>query len=109
VARGTLADEVGAIVHLLGHDAVRGAVNLAAPEPVTNRDFTHALGRALHRPTVLPTPLTPLRIVYGSELVQSLLVDGQRVSSAKLSGSGFEFAHPELDAALDAVLHPGAA
>jgi uncharacterized protein (TIGR01777 family) len=64
----TLADEVGAIVHLLGHDAVRGAVNLAAPEPVTNRDFTHALGRALHRPTVLPTPLTPLGFVFGAEL-----------------------------------------
>jgi uncharacterized protein (TIGR01777 family) len=100
----TIDDEVGAIVHLLTADGVRGPVNLTAPNPATNAELTDALGRALHRPTVLPTPLAPLKVLYGSELVQALLVDGQRVSSAKLAASGYAFAHPELDDALAAVL-----
>ncbi|HEX5586385.1 MAG TPA: TIGR01777 family oxidoreductase [Acidimicrobiia bacterium] len=100
----TIDDEVGAIVHLLTADDVHGPVNLTAPNPATNAELTDALGRALHRPTVLPTPLAPLKVLYGSELVQSLLVDGQRVSSAKLVASGYAFAHPELDDALAAVL-----
>ena len=100
----TLDDEAGAIVHALGADDVRGPLNLTAPNPVTNAELTDALGRALHRPTVLPTPLMPLKVLYGAELVQSLLVDGQRVSSAKLVASGYEFAHTDLDDALRAVL-----
>lgn len=105
----TLDDEVGAIVHALDTDALSGAVNLAAPDPATNAELTAALGRALHRPTVLPTPLLPLKVIYGAELVQSLLVDGQRVSSAKLVASGYEFMHPGLDEALRAVLGAPAA
>ncbi|MET0627372.1 MAG: TIGR01777 family oxidoreductase [Acidimicrobiia bacterium] len=105
----TLDDEVGAIVHLLSAESVRGPVNLTAPNPATNAELTDALGRALHRPTILPTPLAPLKVLYGSELVQSLLVDGQRVSSAKLAASGYEFAHPQLDDALRAVLRAPAA
>ncbi|MET0920448.1 MAG: DUF1731 domain-containing protein, partial [Acidimicrobiia bacterium] len=58
----------------------------------------------LHRPAVLPTPRLPLNVLYGRELVQSLLVDGQRVSSAKLVDSGYAFAHSELDDALRAIL-----
>jgi len=104
-----LDDEVGAILHVLTHDDVRGAVNLTAPNPVTNREFARALGAALHRPAVLPTPLLPLKVLYGSELVQALLVDGQRVSSAKLVASGYQFAHPELDDALRAILRAPAA
>ena len=80
-------------------------MNLTAPNPVTNAEFTAALGDALHRPTLMPTPLAPLKVVYGAELVQSLLVDGQRVSSAKLVSDGFDFHHHELEPALDAVLH----
>jgi uncharacterized protein (TIGR01777 family) len=100
----TLDDEVGAIAHVLTHDDVRGPVNLTAPNPVTNRELTSALGGALHRPAVLPTPLLPLKVLYGAELVQSLLVDGQRVSSAKLVASGYEFEHEQIDDALHAVL-----
>ena len=80
--------------------SVSGPVNLTAPNPVTNAEFTESLGRALHRPTLLPTPMFGLKIVYGDELVETLL-GSQRVSSAKLQASGFEFAHPELDGALD--------
>lgn len=105
----TLDDEVGAIVHAIGSDTLRGPVNLTAPDPVTNAEFTAALGRAVHRPTLIPTPLAPLKVVYGSELVQSLLVDGQRVSSAKLVADGYRFEHRELDGALAAVLRAPAA
>ena len=99
-----LADEVGAIRHALTHDDLRGAVNATAPNPVTNAEFTKALGGALHRPTVLPTPLAPLKAVYGSELVQHLLVEGQRVQPSRLLESGYEFTAPELDAALVSIL-----
>ena len=58
----------------------------------------------LHRPTVLPTPLVPLRAVYGDELVKTLLVDGQRVMPARLEVTGFRFTHTELEPALEHVL-----
>ncbi len=97
-------DEAGAICHLLNAKVVSGPVNLVAPTPVTNREFTAAIGRELHRPTILPTPLLTLKARYGNELVQSLLVSGQRVDCGKLRASGYEFVHPELDGALRAVL-----
>jgi uncharacterized protein (TIGR01777 family) len=101
-------DEVGAIRHLLTAD-VSGAVNLTAPNPATNAEFTAALGAALHRPTKLPTPMLPLKVLYGGELVESLLLDGQRVLPAALEASGYAFALPELDGALAAVLAAPAA
>jgi uncharacterized protein (TIGR01777 family) len=104
-----LDDHVGATRHLLADDSVRGAANLSAPNPATNAEFTHALGDALHRPTVLPTPLLPLKAVYGGELVEHLLVNGQRVLPRVLQQSGYEFAHAQLDDALRAVLAAPAA
>ena len=104
-----LDDEAAAIRHLLTAERVSGPVNLTAPNPVTNAEFTSALGRAVHRPTVLPTPLAPLRIVYGGELVQHLLVEGQRALPRVLEGSGYEFGQPSIDGALAAVLAAPAA
>jgi hypothetical protein len=104
-----LDDHVGAMLHLLGAEFVSGPVNLTAPRPVTNSEFTKALGAAVHRPTVLPTPLFPLKAVYGSELVEHLLVKGQRVLPRVLESSGYEFVHPVLDDALRAVLAAPAA
>lgn len=101
-------DEVGAIRHLLTAD-VSGPVNLTAPNPVTNAEFTATLGRVLQRPTKLPTPMLPLKALYGAELVQSLLLDGQRVQPAALEASGYEFALPTLEGALRAVLAAPAA
>ncbi len=100
----SLADEVGAILHAIDTASVSGPVNATAPNPVTNLEFTHGLGRALHRPTKLPTPLLPLKLVYGAELVQHLLVDGARVMPEVLEASGYTFAHPTLDVALAALL-----
>jgi uncharacterized protein len=100
----TLADEVGAIRHAIDHESVRGPVNLVAPSPVTNADFARTLGQVLHRPTVLPTPMLPLKLRFGAELVESLLLGGQRVTPARLAESGFEFTASSLDAALRAIV-----
>jgi uncharacterized protein (TIGR01777 family) len=100
----SLDDEIAAILRALEQPALTGATNVTAPTPVTNAEFTDTLGRVLHRPARLPTPLTPLRAVYGRELVDSLLLGGQRVRPAALTAGGFEFAHPTLEAALRAVL-----
>lgn len=86
----SLRDEVAAMLFLLDHD-VPGPVNLTAPTPVTNRRFTHALGRALHRPAVLPTPKLPLYAKFGKELVDTLMYSSQRVVPAALLSHGFQF------------------
>jgi uncharacterized protein len=105
----SLPDEVRAILHVLEHDSIAGPVNLTGPSPVTNTEFTETLGAVLHRPTVLPTPLLPLQLRYGKELVRQLLVEGQRVLPAKLLADGFRFEHPTLETALRAVLATPAA
>ncbi len=90
-----LDDHVGAMLHLLADDSVHGAANLTAPNPVTNVEFTRALGRALHRPTVLPTPLFPLKAVYGAELIEHLLVNGPtRAPSVARAGSDHGLSAP---------------
>lgn len=100
----SIADEVGAILHTIDTDALHGPVNVTGPIPVTNAAFTKALGAAVHRPTVLPTPLTPLKVLYGAELVQRVLAEGQRVLPEALEVSGYAFRHPTLEVALEAVL-----
>jgi len=98
-----LEDEVRAIEHLLTAD-VSGPVNLTAPDPVTNAQFTKTLARVLRRPAVLPVPVTALRLVLGRELADEVAATGARVLPAKLLESGFQFAHPELEGALRAIL-----
>ena len=97
-------DEVGAILHVITHPELSGPVNVTAPVPATNAEMTAALGRVLKRPTLLPTPLPAIRLVYGSELVHLLLEIGQRAVPDRLAGTGFAFAHPDLDEALRAAL-----
>jgi uncharacterized protein len=100
----SIDDEVRAILHALVQERVAGPVNLTGPRPVTNAEFTKTLGRVLHRPTAIPTPLLPLRALYGSELVQHLLVEGQRVLPKQLEQTGYAFARPTLEEALRAVV-----
>lgn len=95
----TLEDEVRLIVHLLTSD-VSGPVNATAPGPATNADVTKALGRALHRPTVLSVPQFALGLAMGRELTDQVILAGQRVLPAVAQQSGFEFQHPDLDGAL---------
>jgi uncharacterized protein len=98
----SIDDEIRAIQFLLTHE-VAGPVNLTAPEPVTNAEYTNALGRAVHRPTTI-LPITGPRVLYGRELADSLLLTSARVVPAALLEAGFEFTHPELDEALTAIL-----
>ena len=99
----TLHDEVEALVWLLTAD-VEGPVNLTAPEPVTNRELTAALGRTLRRPTLLPVPKPALWARAGRELTEALLYSSARVEPALLLRRGFRFTHPDIATALDAVL-----
>jgi uncharacterized protein (TIGR01777 family) len=96
-------DHIAAVEHLLTSD-LEGAVNLTAPEPVTNATFTKVLGAVLHRPTVLPIPAFAPKLLLGAELADTLLFTGQRVVPQRLSDSGFEFSHPHLEGALRQLL-----
>jgi uncharacterized protein (TIGR01777 family) len=100
----SISDEVGAILHALTNESLSGPVNVTGPTPVTNAEFTKTLGLVVHRPTVIPTPLLPLKARYGSELVQHLLVEGQRVLPKRLEATGYAFAHPTLEDALRAAV-----
>lgn len=99
----SLTDEVGAIRFLLDHD-VAGPVNLAAPEPVTNAEFTRVLARVLRRPAVVPVPRFGPAIVLGREAAEELAFYSQRVLPRRLEAAGFRFAHPTLEQALRAEL-----
>lgn len=100
----TLDDEVAAILHVLGDDALHGPVNLASPHPATNAEFTRTLGRVLRRPTLLPTPTFALKAVLGAQLVDEMLLAGQRVVPSRLQAAGFVFRHPQLEDGLRDVL-----
>lgn len=101
----SLEDAVGAILHALHCDLLSGPVNVVSPNPVTNRQFTNTLGRALHRPTVFPLPAPVAGLMLG-EMARELLLASQRVLPIRLEGSGYHFAHRELSCALEAILHP---
>jgi len=100
----SLADEVGAIIHLLTND-VEGPVNLTAPNPVTNDEFTKALGSVLNRPTLIPIPKLALWARLGRELSETLLERGANVTPSVLLSSGYEFSDPELRPALERMLN----
>ena len=97
----TLDDNVAAIRHAINSGSLQGPVNFTAPNPVTNSEFAETLGHALHRPTVLPTPLLPLKLRYGEELVEGMLLASQRVLPKKLAANSFVFSAPTLSRAFD--------
>lgn len=94
-----LDDALAALLHAVRTDTLEGAVNVVAPQPVSNAEFTRALGAALRRPTVLPMPSFAARLAFG-ELADELLLASQRVAPSRLQQSGFEFAWPTLSGAL---------
>ena len=96
-------DEVGIILWALDNEKVGGVVNATAPNPVTNRAFSKALGQALGRPAAMPVPGLTLDLMYGREFGK-VLRGGQRVLPRRALDLGYEFRHPQLDAALDDLL-----
>ena len=91
-------DVAGAILFCLDTAEARGPVNVTAPEPATNREFSKALGRALGRPAILPIPGFALQVLYGD--MAETVTTGVRAVPARLRELGYRFAHPDLDAAL---------
>ena len=100
----SLDDELAAIEHLLTAK-VSGAVNLTAPNPVTNADFTTTLARTIKRLAILPIPKFGPQLLLGAELADALLFTGQRVMPAELLKSGFVFKHSTIEVALRALLN----
>ena len=96
----TLDDVVGIINFALENESVRGAVNVVAPNPVTNEEFTKTLGSVLYRPTFLPLPEFAVHMVFG-EMGDALLLDSTRVIPKRLQDNGYEFRFTDLKPALE--------
>ena len=99
-----LDDHVQAISFLLTADQLRGPVNMSAPDPVTNAEFTKALGAALHRPAIVPVPAAALHLVLGRQMAKEMLLSGARVQSTRLQAARFPFRHTDLREALSTML-----
>ena len=99
----SLDDAIGAIRHLIDSPGLSGPFNVSLPTPVTNREFSAALGRALHRPAILPVPPAALRLAYGA-LADELLIASAKVVPLGLEAAGYRFQHPDIDSALQAAL-----
>ena len=97
-----IQDETAAIRFLIENESASGPFNLAAPQPVTNADFSRALGRVLGRPAVAPAPAFALRAALGE--MSTLLLDGQRVVPKRLQEAGFDFGYTRVGAALEDLL-----
>jgi uncharacterized protein (TIGR01777 family) len=99
-------DVAGAVSFCLRTDGAAGPLNVCAPEPATNAEFSKALGRALRRPAVLPVPGLALKLLYGE--MSSVVTTGVRMVPARLRELGYDFRRPELENALREVTGAGA-
>jgi uncharacterized protein (TIGR01777 family) len=96
-------DWVRLVTWTMTHEGARGALNATSPAPVTNAEFSKALGRALHRPSLLPAPAFALRLALG-EMADALLLGGQRALPARATDLGFSFRYSNIDGALSNIL-----
>jgi uncharacterized protein len=96
-------DALGAVAHVLTDNRAAGAVNVTAPAPVRNAEFTATLARTLHRPAMIPAPAWALRAAFGA-MADEALLGSTRAVPAKLEELGYAFRHPRLDEALRAIL-----
>jgi uncharacterized protein (TIGR01777 family) len=98
-----IQDWVGAVQHILKNDLLQGPVNLVAPKPVTNAEFTKTLASVLRRPAIFPVPALAAKLAFG-EMAEDVLLASQRVEPARLVTSGYPFQYSELEKALVAIL-----
>jgi uncharacterized protein (TIGR01777 family) len=94
------SDLNSALLFTIEHADLSGPVNFTGPNPVTNEELAHTLGRVLHRPSVAPLPAAVVRMMFGREMADLTVLASQRVLPKKLAAAGFSFAFPELEAAL---------
>ena len=99
----SLADVIAAILFALDTPSLAGPINLTSPQPVTNAEFTQALGQQLRRPAILPVPAFAIRLAFGQMADEALLASA-RVIPARLQSARFQFAHPTIDKAFAAAL-----
>jgi len=97
-----LEDAVSVIREALQNRAISGAVNVVSPQPVRNVDFAQALGRAMHRPAIVPAPAFALELVLGE--MSEMLLASQRVMPSRLEQLGFRFSRRDLNSALASIL-----
>lgn len=100
----SMADHVRAMLHIIDDDRLSGPINLTAPNPSTNAEFTKALGSALGRPTFLPTPKFAVEARLGKAAAEELVYFSARILPSALLESGFEFEHRTIDEAFGALL-----
>jgi uncharacterized protein (TIGR01777 family) len=100
----TLEDVIGILVYALKDGSVSGAIDVVAPQPVRNVEFTRELARALHRPALVPAPAFALRLALGQEMADTMLLTSQRAEPARLRQLGYRFVHEGLTEALAHVL-----
>ena len=96
----SLDDVIGIINYAIENENLRGAVNVASPNPVTNEEFTKTLGEVLYRPTILPLPEFAVNLVFG-EMGDALLIDSTRVEPKRLQDAGYKFKFTHLKSALE--------
>ena len=99
----SLEDLTHAFLHAISNDSLRGPVNFVSPHPATNTEFTKALGKALHRPTVLPMPAFAAKMALG-EMATELLLASARIIPSRLTESGYEFRHVDLAETLESLV-----
>ena len=99
----SIKDEINAILFIINNQTLNGPVNLTAPNPVNNCEFTKVLGKVIKRPTVAPLPGFIARIMFG-EMADAILLTGNKVYPKKLIDAGFTFEHSTLDKALKSIL-----
>jgi hypothetical protein len=99
-----IEDEVGVLLWALDTQEVEGVVNATAPNPVTNRDFSKSLGKAVHRPSAIPVPGFAVNLILGREAAEHTAKASARIQPKRTTELGYEFRHPQVDAALSDLL-----
>jgi uncharacterized protein (TIGR01777 family) len=101
-----LDDVIAAMHRFLADESLDGPYNIAAPEPVRNREFTRALARELHRPALFTVPRAALHVIYGKEMPDEVLLASAKVIPERLIGAGFAFGYPSIRATFAHLLNP---
>jgi len=97
-------DAARVVVHAMETPDLKGPVNVAAPKPCTNAEFTSAFGKVIKRPTILPLPAFAVKIMFG-EMGDEMLLGGVRAIPDKLEKSGYQFLHPTIESALNSAIN----